>query len=565
MSETPGWRRHLPLLVLLVLTIGTFAQLWGVEFSWDDEALIKDNQVTHSLANIGEFFTRDLWSTTRITTLKSGYYRPLMLITLAVDRALYGLSSGWAHAHSMVWHLFAVAALYMLLTKLVPRTSALAGAALFALHPVQTEVLALVAARNDAMAAALTLTALTLVIDPKERHPLRLVAAALATLAALLSKESAVLAPLMLLAIDLGRNRKPSGWKRYAALLSAFVVYIPLRRLADLDAAISPSQDGINLVLSKLPEIIGVYGKLVVWPWPLTPARHLHYLPPAHETLLGAMVLFGALGWAVWKSENRGLVLAGIAWAALTWAPSLAATLDKGLLGERYLYFPMAGLGLCLAATLPTRVKPLHVALAAIPAVLLIQLRLPDWKDSRTVWEHAHTVNPTPFTAGGLAWYVHRDKDFQTTDKLFRIALGGDPPYRDVCDMIVMSLLEAKEVARAVDTAQWAFSRGCDRKGLIAHHYAIALAGTGDWSRAVQVARAIGNPPDGPALVVLLADVARRGDDQTLIRAAQSRPSDPTLLLRVSKMLRLSGEPEAAARVAAMAGQRPPPTTPPPQ
>ena len=42
----------------------------------------------------------------------------------------------------------------------------------------------------------------------------------------------------------------------------------------------------------------------------------------------------------------------------------------------------------------------------------VLQLRLPQWQDSRTVWEHAHRVDPTPFTAAGLAWYYHHDKDY---------------------------------------------------------------------------------------------------------------------------------------------------------
>jgi hypothetical protein len=574
MSQPGLLRRHLPLWVLLVVTALAFAQLWGVEFSWDDEALIKDNQVTHSLANIGEFFTRDLWSTTRLSHLKSGYYRPLMLLSLAVDRALFGLSSGWAHLHSLLWHLGAVAGLYAVLVRLVPATAALAGATLFAFHPTQIEVLALVAARNDAMAAALMLVALWLVLDTDERRPVRLAGGAVAALAALLSKESAVLAPFMLLALDLGRglwwggklgaqspsdpehaDRSPPrfAWQRYAALLAALLVYLPLRRLADLDAAITPTSASLELVGSKVAQIIGVYGKLLVWPWPLTPARHIHYLPPAHETLLGAAVAVGLLGLAVWKSERRALALAGIGWALLTWAPSVAATVDKGLLGERYLYFSMAGLGLTLAAALPRSLRPWHVAVAAVPALLLIQLRLPHWKDSRTVWEHAHEVSPTPFTAGGLAWYVHRDKDYETTDQLFRMALGGDPPYRDVCDMVVMSLLEAREVKRAVKTAEWALSRGCDPKGLIGHHYAIALAGTGQWPQAVQVAAAMGRPPTGPSLVVLIADIARKGDLQKVARIAAQYPKDPSLLTRTSKMLRLSGDTETAAKVEQLA------------
>ncbi len=561
-SAEPRWDRR-ALVGLLLVTALTFARLWWVELSWDDEALVKDNQVTSSLANIPEFFTRDLWSTTRLSWLKSGYYRPLMLVTLAVDRALYGLSSMGAHIHSLLWHLGAVAALFALLRKLTGPWAALAGATLFAVHPVQVEVLALVAARNDAMAAVFVLSALLLLLKPVERHPVRLVGASLLVLAGLLSKESAVLAPFMLVALDLARTDdggkralQPggslrAGWPRYAALVASVVAYIPLRRLAEADAAITPTSSSFDTLFQHLGSLLGVYGGLLVWPWPLTPARHIHYLPPAGEVLFGAVVAAGLLGLAAAKGRHRTLVLAGLAWAVVTWAPSLAATLDKGLMGERYLYFPMAGFALCLAAALPAVWPRWILPAVAVPAILVIQARLPHWQDSRTVWEHAHAVAPSPFTAGGLAWYVHRDQDYDRAIPLFRMALAGDPPYRDVCDMIVMAHLQAKRPEEAVEVGRWGLEeRGCDPRGLITHHYAIALAGVGKWETAVSVAMGRPKPLDGPALTVVVADRARIGDMQTVLRVAEGlRDKDPDLLRRAAKLLNLSGETEAAQRI----------------
>ena len=342
-NEDPRWNRRALAGLLLVTTL-TFARLWFVELSWDDEALVKDNQVTESLANIPEFFTRDLWSTTRLSWLKSGYYRPFMLVTLAVDRALYGLSSTGAHIHSLLWHLGAVAAIFALLVRLTRPWAALAGATLFAIHPVQVEVMALVAARNDAMAAVFVLSALLLVLQPSERSPWKLGGAMLLGLAGLLSKESAVLAPFMLLALDLARPQvggraavQPggsirTGWPRYLALLASVVAYIPLRRLAEADAAIAPSSASFTMLMEHVGSLLGVYGGLLVWPWPLTPARHIHYLPPAGEVLFGAVVAGGLLALAIARGRRRALVIAGIAWALVTWLPSLAATLDKGLM-----------------------------------------------------------------------------------------------------------------------------------------------------------------------------------------------------------------------------------------
>lgn len=568
-----GLRAHWPLLVLLVVTFASYVPLLSVTFSWDDEALIVDNRVTHDLGNWPEFFTRDLWSTTKLSSLKSGYYRPLMLLSMAVDRALFPwgvgerdpekllAASGFAHFHSLLWHLLAVGMLYGLVNRLLGRGSALVAATLFALHPLQSEVMALVAARNDSMAAALVLAALWLVVEARPGVG-RLVGAGALALLALLSKESAVLALIMLLALDLARHRKPVGWPRYLAFGAALLVYLPLRRLADLDAAIAPSQDSLRLVSEHALAIVASYASMLVWPWPLTPARHMLYLPDLGTMLQGLVLLVALLAAAIWRGKNTPLVLLGLAWAVLTFAPSLAATVDKGLLGERYLYFPIAGLGLALAAAVPQLPRWAPVAFA-VPAIVALQLRLPHWKDSRTVWEHAHAVAPTAFTAGGLAWYYHRDRDFKRANELFVEALEGDPPYRDVCEMIVMSHLEAKDAAKAVDVARWAMTeRGCAANGLLYTHYAVALAGTGQFESAAKVASNHPQGLHGPGLVVMGAYRALRGDLTTVYQAAvRMQKDDPSYLDRVAKMLRLGGQPAASQAVLALKAG--PPAAPP--
>lgn len=593
-STETGWGRHWPLAVLLIATTLVYARLWSVGWSWDDEALILDNQVTGSLANIGEFFTRDLWGTTRLSELKSGYYRPLMLLSLAVDRAIFpdiGSQSGatLSHVHSLLWHLAAVSALYAVLVRMFVPVTAATGAVLLALHPLNAEVLALVAARNDSMAAAFTLAAMWMVLDADRRTgPGRLAGAGLLFLCGLLSKESAVLGPVMLLTLDVARWRtagrtlrdfgamllrillrpvslaaaqkvrdgEPLAWLRftpadrnfalrYVPFVVAAGVYWRLRNMAEINQGIDLAT-GRDLLLENLLGVVSLYGKLVVWPWPLTPARHINYLPPVDANLLGLVLCLGLLAAAIVRGERKWLAGAGLVWAGLAFAPSLAATLDKGLLGERYLYFSMAGLGLMLVAAVPR--PPLWLVPAmAIPSVLVLQLRLPQWENSRTVWEYAHEVAPNPFTAAGLAWYYHRDKDFEKANPLLLYALEGEPPYRDVCDLIVMSHLEARQTAEAARIAEWAVrERGCPPRGMIIDHWAVALAGEGRWDEAVQVAMMQPGGPQGPGLLVLAAAQARAGQI-IQVRQAAAATGDPQYLNRVAKMLRLGGEPEAAA------------------
>ena len=537
-------RWNLALAALLCVTALAYAvPLWNAEFAWDDAALVADNSVTGSLGNIEEIFRSDLWTTTRLPAPPSGYYRPLLLLSLALDRAVFGLSPLAHHLHSLFWHLASVLLLCALLRGLAPQGPALLGAAFFALHPVQSETTALIAARNDSMAAAMLLLCLWLLLPQRVSVP-RLLLAGVATAAALLSKESAVLAPAILLALDLARWGRPRGWRRYLPLLAALLAYAGLRWWADVGSAALPGAGNWLLVLEQSPGIIGVYGSLLVWPWPLTPARHVHYLPPLGATMLGCMLAAAVLGAAVWKGRQRRLVLAGLAWAALAFLPTLAATLDKGLLGERYLYLPMAGLALVVAAALPESRRVWRYALPVLLALTgALLLRLPDWKDSATLWTQANRTAPSPFTQAGLAWYLNNQGQYEEALSLVVASIEGNPPYRDACPFLVSIPLQLQRAEEAARLGTWGLEeRGCAPIPEFLEPYAVALAGTGRWEEAMAVAQRPELQRPGPGWVVLAAGMLRQGNPTLLQRLAPQWPGPNRFVDQVAKLLRLAGE-----------------------
>lgn len=517
--------------------------LWGAEFAWDDGALVADNALTGSLGNVRAMFRADLWSTTRLPAPPSGYYRPLFLLHLAVDRALFGLDVDAHHLISLGWHLLCVALLALVLRRLVGGLPALLGAAFFALHPVQSETVALIAARNDSMAAALLLAAL-LALLPQRVAPWRLLLAALAVFAALLSKESAALAPAFLLALDLARWRRPRGWPRYLALVAGVVAYGALRTWSGVGSAAMPSAGGLSTVAPKALHIGAVYSSLISWPWPLTPARHVDWLPPLSGLLLGGMLTIVAFCMAVVFARRRALVVAGLCVAVLAFLPTLAATFDKGLLGERYLYLPMAGLALAVAAALPARNK---AALWAAPVLLAwcgaLLFRLPDWQDSATLWRAADRSASSPYTQGGLAWYLRRDGQPEEALELVVAALRGDPPYTDACAFLGMIPLELGRAEQAAELAAWGLDeRGCPPSLELLGAYAIGLAGTGQWQEAMAVAQRpeLRGPTTGQ--VVLAAGMVLQGNQVPMQRFAASWPGGADdFTKRVVKLLRLAG------------------------
>lgn len=475
------WTSAGPTLLLLV-TAAAYSAVVRAGFVWDDFGLVVGNRLTGSLANTPRFFQVDLWDGALVEGGISGYYRPLMLLSLAVDRALYGLSPVGAHLQSLAWHLLAVWALHRLLRRFLDPPAALLGAAVFALHPCQSEVVAWVSARNDAMAAAFAFLALGL-CQSSASGPLRLLGILMATAAAGLSKESVVLLPLMLLTLDLALERRPD--RRYLAVGFGLLLVFGLRALAGVGGAVLPSAEGWRMLGHRLPQVVGTLGASLVVPWPLSGTRDLHWLgrEPTWRILFG---LLAVAGWIALCLRHRGvgrsLARAGLAWTLLAVAPVVIPIADKGLLGDRFTYLAMAGIGISLASLVQVRRIPVLLVLA-IGWLLVLHARLPDWSSDLALWRAAVRQTPSPGAWTGLGHALMEAGEPEEAGAWFVAALEDPEPDLSCCPQVIGAPLAADRPALAVQLGYWAAERGC---GGVAFHARMgeALLAGGAWELA---------------------------------------------------------------------------------
>jgi hypothetical protein len=493
-AHLPPWLR-LPWvqgLLLLALTAAAYAGVSWAGFVFDDHPLVLYNPGIRELSSALGFFGQDLWATAD-GGAASGYYRPLMALSLALDWQLAGASPMLYHLHSLAWHLLAVWLLHRLLLALSSPLPALLGAALFALHPLQSEAVVWIAARNDLMAAALLLATLV-ALRPLELSFQRLAGGAALAVAAVLSKESTLLLPLFLLCLDLAEHGRPRGWPRHLVLWGSVTLHLAARFAAGINTAAAPSEQGWRLVAGKLPELLALAGGLLVWPHPLSVGRDLTgWGLGATALILGLTVVLLILV-ASLVSRQR-LAWVGLGWAAMAFAPSVVAVADKGPFGERYLYTSLAGLALVLAAVVsalpPARRRWSALALlVVIPWFFVLHARVPDWKSDETLWRAAVRDTPCGYAHVSLGHVLNVDGSRSEALRWYRESLRVGPPLLGVCT----SLIEAAEVSERLEgvaaIALEAHGRGCrqpDFEGRVATY----LAMTGRWEEAHAMAAAV--------------------------------------------------------------------------
>lgn len=368
--------------MIAVLVGVVYGPVLGFEFTWDDGSLVADNPYLSMPSTLWRSFTHDFWALTNAPH-RSGMYRPLVLVSYWLEWRLFGDHSGAWHATNLALHLGNALLLYRLAKAWgAGRRAATAGALLFALHPAQVEAVGNIASRTDLLATAGVLAGCVLLSCEGRRRlwgPVLL-------LAAMLSKESAVVGPLFAL---MTVRLTGGSWRRAAAPALIWGLYLPLRVLA-VGRPVPAPADGSWEGATRLFRYVG---RMFV-PTFLPPESTLPSVAPL--LAWASVLLLAALAAGLWALRRwDGRVAVGGAWCLLALLP----VSELWPVGARYAdlltYLPLAGLGLSAVFLVERRPQgqPVLVALALLAGVASA-LRLPTWHDNATLWSRVLEVRP---------------------------------------------------------------------------------------------------------------------------------------------------------------------------
>lgn len=230
-TPTGYWGDHRLLAAgLFIFTLGIYLPSVNNGFVYDDFVLVVDGESPQSVSDVASVFVERHWR-------NLPYYRPIPRATMVLQNLLHGHKPGPYHAFNAVLAAIAAVLAYALLRSpgfgIVP-PFALLGAALFAAHPIASvTVYPSCSGRETLIPMVFTLAAVAAFI----RSGWGWHAVAMITFAcALLSKEQAVIIPVLFVLADLTRvsesapGRRASRWAmRYAPVVIVVVVYMVIR------------------------------------------------------------------------------------------------------------------------------------------------------------------------------------------------------------------------------------------------------------------------------------------------------------------------------------------------
>ena len=397
--------RWLLALILAVLTLALFWPATHYGFiNFDDDRYVLNNPVVRQ----GLTMHGIRWALASVYEL---WWSPLLWISYMADTSLFGPGPFGYHLTNVLLHAANVLLLFWTLFRMTgSKGRSFFAAALFAVHPLRIESVVWITERKDVLSGLFFFLCLLAHLRQVERpSALRRWLLLALMLLGLMAKSTLVVLPFLLLLLDywpLRRARDPWGtgawtqWKPLLAEKSALFALAFLFVALTLHTHGTTSENAVDSTLWNRLTLIAPnywsYLAQIFWPAPLS---LIH--PPddpsgfARATallgLLALTVLFGRLrktqpaflvGW-LWFLGGLFPVIRGIRFDELS------------AYSDRYTYLPGIGIALMLcwgAGEWAVRRKRLTVPLILLGLAALAAccrqsaLRLPDWKDSPTMF-----------------------------------------------------------------------------------------------------------------------------------------------------------------------------------
>jgi hypothetical protein len=356
-----------PVVILVLVTLGTFAASLVGGFVWDDEELIKEDRFVHSVQYAGHVFTPTYWKQDYAGT--EGRYRPLRALTFIAEHKLWGERPFGYHLTNVLLHLAVVLLLYRLALLLTgDRWAGFLAALLFAVHPVHVESIVWVKNRTDLLAALFYVSSFLLFIryfrDAAGLTAKRWAVLSLVFLLALLSKENAVTLPAMAVLYLLFFEKKSiipalratlPWWGIAAAYLAGILIVF---RSSGLQAPVDLSSSALATFQ---------YLRLLVLPYDLNAERMLASVTDFTGPLFLGTLIYVLIRRTAFKELFFAL------WIVVALLPVLDVrfTISR-VVAEQRLYLP--SIGICLVAGALLSARPwARVAAVCIVAVFSVQ------------------------------------------------------------------------------------------------------------------------------------------------------------------------------------------------
>jgi|GEM_PF-733817 len=444
--------RTIVLFIALIIVI-VFSHSLKSDFAWDDKFLIINNPYVKDFNCLSRMFSCQLY---RGGEMDSNFYRPLQLISFAIDYSIWKLKPFGYHLTSLLLHVTNAVLLYFIILAITSSSYMAAITTLFfGLSPAISSTTYYIAARSDLLMALFVFLSILLFIKYRqEGKKILYIVSIISFLFSLLCKEMAIMLPLLLY---LELTRDPDKRKGTARVLSPYIIILLIYIL--LRASVLNFAKGQNSLIdmsfpATIPlylriltdfKVLLLYLKALLFPVGLhidyfvRPARGIFQIETLVAIALVALIVAG-----IKKISRRNkLILFGALWFLFSLLPVLNIYPISVFFGEGWLYVPCVGIFIILSVIFKDIIRPkIGFALSNILIALLLSCYAlctvfygNTWKDSISIFNNVLKYEKDSFfiylTHNNMGMAYQGKGDLDKAIYHFKKSVSLNPTYAD--------------------------------------------------------------------------------------------------------------------------------------
>ncbi len=466
-----------PLLLFLAFAVPfiVYSGCIGGNFVYDDNVFILQNPLVRDISKIPYVFTSSV--TTFLNNTPANYYRPVYYLVYMAEYQVFGMNPwGW-HLVNLTLHSMNAVMVFLLASFFMgegPIDGIRAGgdngplgppiaffaALVFALHPINSEVVSWVGAIPELVYTLFLLIAFYLYIragEAGQKRVLRYVISVFCFFIALLSKETAM-ALIIIIPLYEMTMRGRGFIRRWKVMLPYFLtafVYMLVRTYA-----LGWVMQGKEIDLTKYEALINVFPLIARYMGKLLVPVNLSaiYTYDIAHSIAEPMVIVGflaasAIAVVLFILRGKRTVFFFFCWIFVPLLPVLyIPAISVGGFADRYLYLSTVGFGIIIGAValrfISTPVKSgarggersrkVTIAVAAVALCLLAIYaavsvdRVLVWRNDYNLWSDTVTKSPGSANAHyNLGWALHRMAMYDGAEAEYKKALTLAPDKED--------------------------------------------------------------------------------------------------------------------------------------
>ena len=369
-STGPAPRNWLVLLFVLAATFLAYARTLGFGFVHDDFVFLVNNPAIHSWSYLPQYFTASVWEGI-YPGVPGNYYRPVFLIWMRLQDALFGGQAGLWHLTTVATHLLTtMLAYYLALRILQDRYAATVAALIFGLHPIHIEAVAWVSGVTEPLVGAFFIGGFLCYLKMRDgggKARMWLAAALILYIVGLLEKETAILLPAIICAYEwiysdaqnegslwsVGRARLLKAIRAAAPFFLVTVPYLIVRIIVLKGFSHPATRLSLGEIVFTWPSLTWFWIRHLAAPVGLGTFYNLRTVEhPGWQNflipLIGTIVVGGLLFWGARRSRVMAF---SAAWVIVPLLPffDLRMFNHNNFAQDRFLYLPSLGVALIAA------------------------------------------------------------------------------------------------------------------------------------------------------------------------------------------------------------------------